>query len=124
MEFKDLPIDVQHTAAHTLHTILRDESLDDDGVQAKKLARNISAAFVELFSCESPSKNIDRAESSDCCHCTHSDENTAAIKSSIAAAKVMSDLTELLRCARPGSACHQAIVISAIDFLGKLVRSA
>lgn len=50
MTFKDLPEDIQRAAGSTLQTALRDATLDDDGAQAKKLARNISAAFVELFS--------------------------------------------------------------------------
>ena len=49
MEFKELPIDVQKTAAHTLHSVLRDIGKDIESEPAKALARNINAAFIELY---------------------------------------------------------------------------
>jgi hypothetical protein len=59
MEFKDLPEDIQRAAGHTLQTALRDALLDDDSAQAKRLARNISAAFVELFSEDTNAAKLD-----------------------------------------------------------------
>ncbi|ELE9247751.1 hypothetical protein RM352_004185 [Enterobacter kobei] len=49
MEFKELPTDVQKTAAHTLHSVLRDIGKDIESEPAKVLARNIKAAFIELY---------------------------------------------------------------------------
>ena len=49
MEFKDLPSDVQKTAAHTLHSVLREIGKDIASEPAKDLARKIKTAFVELY---------------------------------------------------------------------------
>ena len=49
MEFKELPTDVQKTAAHTLHSVLRDIGKDIETEPAKDLARNIKTAFIELY---------------------------------------------------------------------------
>lgn len=48
MEFTELPADVQKIAAHTLHSILRDIGSEINSDQAKKLARIVKEAFIEL----------------------------------------------------------------------------
>ncbi|MGE0916812.1 hypothetical protein AB4M58_23875 [Escherichia coli] len=53
MEFKDLPPDVQKTAAHTLHSVLREIGKDIESEPAKDLARKIKTAFVELYNVDS-----------------------------------------------------------------------
>ncbi|EEE3274464.1 hypothetical protein AXR31_002911 [Salmonella enterica subsp. enterica serovar Braenderup] len=49
MEFNELPSDVQKTAAHTLHSVLREIGKDIESEPAKDLARKIKTAFVELY---------------------------------------------------------------------------
>lgn len=51
MEFKDLPSDVQKTAAHTLHSVLREIGKDIASEPAKDLARKsrpLSLSFIML----------------------------------------------------------------------------
>ena len=59
MEYKDLPTDVQNTAAHTLHSVLRDIGKDIDSEPAKKLARDVKAAFIELYQTGTDSESIE-----------------------------------------------------------------
>ncbi|HHG2500035.1 hypothetical protein ACLETN_09370 [Escherichia coli] len=49
MEFKDLPSDVQKTAAHTLHSVLREIGKDIASEPAKDLARKIKTALSLSF---------------------------------------------------------------------------
>ncbi len=58
MEFKELPIDVQKTAAHTLHSVLRDIGKDLETEPAKDLAKNIKTAFIELYQVDTGSETI------------------------------------------------------------------
>ncbi|EPO3259593.1 hypothetical protein [Escherichia coli] len=51
MEFKDLPSDVQKTAAHTLHSVLREIGKDIASEPAKDLpgkSRPLSLSFIML----------------------------------------------------------------------------
>ncbi|HBK4811991.1 TPA: hypothetical protein OMT88_000469 [Enterobacter asburiae] len=59
MEFKELPTDVQKTAAHTLHSVLRDIGKDIETEPAKDLARNIKTAFIELYQVGTGSETIE-----------------------------------------------------------------
>ncbi|RYM66280.1 MULTISPECIES: hypothetical protein [Serratia] len=60
MEFNELPADIQKTAAHTLHSVLLGMGGNIESEPAKKLARNINEAFVELyFPPQSPSDGMD-----------------------------------------------------------------
>ncbi|EFY0318992.1 hypothetical protein ACE1KD_003557, partial [Shigella sonnei] len=58
MEFKDLPSDVQKTAAHTLHSVLREIGKDIASEPAKDLARKIKTAFVELYNVGTDSETV------------------------------------------------------------------
>ncbi|EET0120503.1 hypothetical protein FNJ24_002773 [Escherichia coli] len=57
MEFKDLPSDVQKTAAHTLHSVLRE--IGKASEPAKDLARKIKTAFVELYNVGTDSETVE-----------------------------------------------------------------
>ncbi|HBA7889557.1 TPA: hypothetical protein J1Z77_004995 [Escherichia coli] len=59
MEFKDLPPDVQKTAAHTLHSVLREIGKDIESEPAKDLARKIKTAFVELYNVDTDSETVE-----------------------------------------------------------------
>ncbi|MBA8309189.1 hypothetical protein HVX50_11845 [Escherichia coli] len=59
MEFKDLPSDVQKTAAHTLHSVLREIGKDIASEPAKDLARKIKTAFVELYNVGTDSETVE-----------------------------------------------------------------
>ena len=59
MEFKDLPSDVQKTAAHTLHSVLREIGKDIASEPAKDLARKIKTAFVELYNVGADSETVE-----------------------------------------------------------------
>lgn len=55
---KDLPSDVQKTAAHTLHSVLREQK-DIASEPAKDLARKIKTAFVELYNVGTDSETVE-----------------------------------------------------------------
>ncbi|ELY4673366.1 hypothetical protein SM021_004016 [Cronobacter muytjensii] len=56
MEFKDLPSDIQVIAANALADVLKDFGTEMKSKPAKELARNVKAAFVELYSEEQTRK--------------------------------------------------------------------